>query len=177
MSKGVRVVHLQCFVVARALHVFADDQIVAQSRGTAFQNRHLERVGRQAVTTKGLRSTDRHAQRYGGDVQALLIAQAPNVIRPSVFEGSEIKVRLVGGRQDVVVVVAHQEHVIAFDCIAVITKRHQGAVFRQTRLCVGISSCSQHGASITRRDFTRFANQQNRFFCNADAPIARNRRD
>ena len=46
-----RVVHLQRFVVARALDVLADDQVVAQPRLATLQDVHLQEVAAQAVAT------------------------------------------------------------------------------------------------------------------------------
>ena len=167
--------HLQSLVVAGALDVFADDQVVAQTRCATLQNQHLKGIQRQTVTPQGSRTAHGHAGRHRRCIQSLLVTQTPNAIRTGAFEAGKIEIRFVRRRQNVVVLVAHQKHVFAFHGVAVIPEGHQGAVLCQTRLCVGISPCSKHGPSVTRRGFTRFADQFHWIFCNADAPTSGHR--
>ena len=175
--KRRRIVHLQSLVVAGALHVFADDQIVTQARRAALQNQHLQGIRRQTVAPQGRCAAHGHAWRHRRCIQPVLVAQPPNVVRSGAFKTGKVEIGFVRRGQDVVVVVTHQKHVFAFHSIAVIPKRHQGAILRQASLCVGVSPSGQHGPAITRRDFARFTNQLHRNFCHADAPVPRNRRD
>jgi len=164
------VVDLQRLVVARALHVFADDQVVAQPRRAALKNGHWKGVGGQAVAPQraGLKCRRTHFNR--GGVQPVLVAQSPHVVVPRFAKRRKVEVRLVCGGQNLVGLVADEEHVAPFYCVAVVPKRHKGAVFGQACLCFRFSSRGQERASIAGWDLARFPCQGHRCFRHTDAP-------
>jgi len=167
-----RVVHLQRFVVARALDVFADDQIVAQPRLAALQDVHLQEVAAQTVASVCRCVVHPRPRRHGAVHQTVLVAQPPHVVVSRFFEGGKIKERLVGGGQHRVLRVANQEHVFVLCCVAEVPKRHQRAVLRQqTRLGVWLCACRKDRATVAGGNLAGLALEGDDFVRQAHAPV------
>ena len=167
-----RVVHLQRFVVARALDVFADDQIVAQPRLAALQDVHLQEVAAQTVASVCRCVVHPRPRRHGAVHQTVLVAQPPHVVIPRFFKSRKIEVGLVGGGQHRVLRVADQEDVFVLCGVAEVPKRHQRAVLRQqTRLGVWLCACRKDRATVTGGNLAGLALQGDHFVRQAHAPV------
>ena len=171
------VVNFQSLVVARALHVFTDDQVVAKTGCAALQNVHEQGVGRQAVAAER-RGAQHHISRlHSGGVEAVLVAQSPNVVHPCLAKRREVEVGFVGGRENLVVFIANEEDVLPFHGIAVVPKRNQRSILCQARFGIHFTAGRQQSSTIAGGNFTRLAHHHHRVNRHAHTPTRRHRLD
>ena len=162
----------KCLVLACSLHVFTDDQVVAQASSTAIQNRHRKGVHRQAVAIAQRRhAIHRRPHRQGGGVEFVLVAQPPNVVVARFAKHREIEVGLFCCGQNGVGRVAHQKQIFSLHRIAVIPEGDQRAFCSEACLGLHISSGGQDCSSIARRNFTGFAHNLNGLHRKLGTPV------
>ena len=164
--------HLQGFVVAGPLHIFTDDQIFTKARFTTLQNADGKKVGGQAVAAQTIGVLHRGTKINGGAVQAVLVAQPPNMVIASFPKHSKVEIGLIRRRENAVVGAAHHEQVRSLKGVTVVTKGNEGTVFcGQTRLRIRLRAGSEQCPSIARRNFTGFTRNRHRLRRDADTTL------